>query len=231
MPLKLIALGDTHGRNNWKQIIGSNEFDKIIFLGDYFDTHESVPIEVQIVNFKEIIQYKKMSCEKVVLLLGNHDYHYLDPTSEKYTGYQREYENEISDLLIDALDEKLIQIAYVWQRLLFTHAGLTKTWCRDNLIDLKDLENSINSLFVSAPEAFEFTSGIFESPTGDDLTQSPIWVRPDSLLQNKLDKYIQIVGHTPQQDLTILKDVAFIDSLGTSGEFLVIENNVLRSGP
>jgi hypothetical protein len=33
--------------------------------------------------------------------------------------------------------------------------------------------------------------------TGDDITQSPIWIRLRSLLESPLPGYSQIVGHTP----------------------------------
>ena len=227
--LKIIAVGDTHGRDNWKDITASTRFDKIIFMGDYFDTHKNVTAEVQIKNFNEIIAYKNKLKDKAILLLGNHDYHYLDPTYEKYSGFQPQHEQEISDLLNNALEANLIQISYVWHRFIFTHAGVTKTWCRENLIDIKDIENSLNNLFVRDPEAYMFTCGVFGDPSGNDVTQSPIWVRPNSLLQDKLDKYIQIVGHTQQDKLTLINNVAFIDTLGTSGEFLILEKDKISS--
>jgi len=38
--MRIIALGDTHGRTDWKQITARERFDKVVFIGDYFDTHE-----------------------------------------------------------------------------------------------------------------------------------------------------------------------------------------------
>jgi predicted phosphodiesterase len=39
--MKLIALGDTHGRSKWKEIVEKeNDADKIIFIGDYFDAKD-----------------------------------------------------------------------------------------------------------------------------------------------------------------------------------------------
>ena len=34
-------------------------------------------------------------------------------------------------------------------------------------------------------------------PSGDDPHQSPLWVRPDSLIENHIEQH-QTVGHTPQ---------------------------------
>lgn len=227
--MKIIALGDTHGRKAWEKIVADNDFDKVVFLGDYFDTHEGVPADMQIIVFQELISFKRQNLEKVVLLLGNHDYHYIDPTWEKYTGFQPAYAEEIGNLLIDALEEKLIQITYTWKQYVFIHAGLTKTWCMDNRVDLKDLERSLNGLFISDPEAFMFTCGIFGDPSGDDTMQSPIWVRPRSLLKDRLDKFIQVVGHTPQDNVRVTDGIVFIDCLGTCMEYLVIEDEISRT--
>lgn len=82
--MKIIALGDTHGRTVWKQIVKENGFDKIVFHGDYFDTHERISARQQKENFKGIIAFKKANMDKVILLMGNHDYHYTDAVDEPY---------------------------------------------------------------------------------------------------------------------------------------------------
>ena len=54
---KTLVLGDTHGRSNWKLAIHQEQPDRVIFIGDYFDSFEFSGVE-QIDNFKQIIQYK-----------------------------------------------------------------------------------------------------------------------------------------------------------------------------
>lgn len=71
----IAILGDIHSRSFWKDIIPrKDEFKKIIFLGDYLDPYdfEGFTKEQAIVNFKEILEFKKDNPEKVVLLIGNH---------------------------------------------------------------------------------------------------------------------------------------------------------------
>ncbi len=48
---------------------------------------------------------------------------------------------------------------------------------------------------------------------GDTISQSPIWVRPKSLLQDKLDGFRQIVGHTPQDIPQEIDGCFFIDAM------------------
>ena len=51
--MKIIAIGDLHGRTLWKYIVSKVDFDVVVFIGDYFDTHENISPVQQIKNFKE----------------------------------------------------------------------------------------------------------------------------------------------------------------------------------
>jgi len=229
--MRIIALGDTHGRTDWKQITTNETFDKVVFIGDYFDTHEDISPEQQKENFKEIIAYKKANMEKVVLLFGNHDYHYLRTTNETYSGYQQWQKTDIQELLHPAIDAGLLQMCFVADNLLFCHAGITQTWCKNNLLnETAPLDDLVNALFKYKPNSFKFTSGRNHSPYGDDVEQSPIWVRPNSLLRDRIEGFIQVVGHTTQNKLVITDDVILIDTLGTSGEYLIWDNFQLSVG-
>ena len=88
--MKLIALGDTHGRLNWKDIVAKEleSSDRVIFIGDYFDTHYDETPEQQLSNFNDIVTFKKANIDKVTLLIGNHDMHYLSGVNESYSGFQ-----------------------------------------------------------------------------------------------------------------------------------------------
>lgn len=223
--MKVIAIGDTHGRSDWKLIVAKNEFDKIVFIGDYFDTHESISVAQQIYNFKNICEYKRENINNVVLLFGNHDFHYMRNINEQYSGFQSTHRFDISEILHKALDDDLLQMCYKHNNILFTHAGVTKTWARNNHIDIDNIEESINELFKYKPLSFMFTVGKNYDNYGNDITQTPIWVRPQSLLEDRIDNYIQVVGHTTVSELRINKSVILIDALGTSGEYLQIDND------
>jgi len=225
--MKIIALGDTHGRDTWKKITAGNDFDKIVFIGDYFDTHEAILPQRQMENFRDLVTYKRAYTDKVILLFGNHDYHYLRTADEQYSGFQYLHQTGIQELLHEAIDEELLQMCFVSGKILFVHAGITKTWCEANNIDVKNIEQSVNDLFKYKPGSFRFTPGRNFSPYGDDICQSPVWVRPGSLLKDRVDNYIQVVGHTPQDKLVITDDVILIDTLGTSGQYLQIVDGII----
>jgi hypothetical protein len=222
--MKILALGDTHGRTVWKTFAEKEDFDLLLFVGDYFDTHDDITPRQQIDNFKDIIRYKEQQAGKVVLLFGNHDFHYLKSASHPYSGFQRRYKGEISALLHDAIDNGLLQMCFVQEGFLFSHAGVTRTWCAAHGIALQQLENAINALFLSNPNAFDFTPGHNFDMYGDDITQTPIWVRPNSLRKDRVPGFIQVVGHTQQRSITLSTHVILIDALGAVGEYLAIIN-------
>jgi predicted MPP superfamily phosphohydrolase len=223
--MKLIAIGDIHGRSSWKEIVESTDADKIIFVGDYFDSKDNLPAKDQIDNFKQILSLKRDNLDKVVLLFGNHDFHYLSAAEEQYSGFQDWSQYDIAEVLHEAVKERLVQMAYVQAGYLFSHAGITKTWLTNHGYAGQPLDAFVNDLFYHQPKRFRFQVGKNRSPSGEDITQSPIWVRPTSLSIDAVEGFIQVVGHTQQRSLTITNNLILIDALGTSGEYLVIENN------
>ena len=230
--MKTIAIGDTHGRDDWKKIIDRNIFDRVIWMGDYFDTHEDIPATQQIFVFNELMEYKKTAGDKAVFLIGNHDYHYLRGITEHYSGYQAVHAFDIQYALHEALDKKYLQVCHLQDDILFTHAGVTKTWATNHKIIIEEIEASLYELFEKNPVSFGFTPcenrKLSPDPYGDEICQSPLWVRPASLLTDKITGYRQVVGHTVHRELTITDGVTFIDCLPTSGEYLVVEDGEFR---
>jgi len=229
--MKTIAIGDTHGRDDWEKIVKKNAADKIVFMGDYFDSKDNkVSAAFQIYNFKNILQYKRENMDKVVLLFGNHDFHYIsgDP-NERYSGYQHLHSIEISQVIKEAINEGLLQMCYINDIYLFSHAGVTNTWLNQYWDGIDPIDVTINDLFKYKPKSFVFQMGRNWSETGDDVCQSPIWVRPRSLFADGIDGYKFVVGHTTANKISHVGEIILIDTLGTSGEFLVIEDGVTRS--
>lgn len=224
--MKIVAIGDLHGRSIWKQIVSDNpDADLFVFIGDYFDSFD-IKGEDQINNFKDIWQYKLDNLTKVVLLIGNHDLHYLE-IGEVYGGFQRGYQYEIRKLLRDAINTGLIQACLVHKNLLFTHAGVSTTWMTNVISEAEEIltacsfQDNLNDLLTFIPRAFRVQSVDKE---GDSISEGPMWIRPYSLSCDYLEGYIHIVGHTPQDKLIIGENIVLIDTLGTSREYLVIED-------
>lgn len=231
--MKITTIGDVHGRFTWKQIVDKEiNSDKIVFIGDYFDTHDKISGKKQIDNFKEIMEFKKDNRDKVTILIGNHDFHYIKGSNERYSGYNENYALEFGEVLERNLE--YMQMCLVQDRFLFSHAGVTNTWYNTNIEDedITNVEDNINELFECNKNVFNFTIGPNYSNTGNDITQSPIWVRPESLAKDKLDEYTFIVGHTQCPNLEIgtgeFEKIIKIDTMGYSKEYLTIEDGVFK---
>lgn len=212
MNKKIIAIGDIHGRRTWQQIIENHPNHDIVFIGDYFDSFEYL-IGEQCYNFLEIVSLKKQYPDRVTLLFGNHDYHYLRGVDQRYPGYQAVVNYMISELIHEYLH--LMQMCYVVEDIIFSHAGISKYWLRDNNIefDINTLEDEVNDLFKYKPLKFGFTPGRHFDNYGDEVCQTPIWIRPKSLALSLFPGTVQIVGHTHYDELTISPDIILIDAL------------------
>lgn len=226
--MEVIAIGDVHGRSFWKLVANTKSFDQLIILGDYFDSFD-IGAQEQIRNFREIITFKETYPEKMILLIGNHDFHYMPvarAVGEYYSGYQDRYAYQISALLEE--HKHLLQMCYQWEHYLFTHAGVTSTWLKNAGHKGEDVDVFINDLFRYKPASFFFTG---RDPYGDNVTQSPIWVRPGSLQKDAYDSEHtkQVVGHTPMDKLEIgAERYFFIDTMGTTREYLVLNEEGFR---
>ena len=238
--MKLIAIGDIHGRGTWQLIVQKENPDRVIFIGDYWDSFD-IPYLDQMYNFKQIVHYARTSDKEVILLTGNHDVHYQKwaiEARENYSGFQAIHANDICQEL--QLNEDIMQMAYKMDNFLFTHAGVTKTWLK--LMEIENDENmvdAINDIAKFKPRMFAFGAigrGGWVDSYGDNIWQNPTWIRPKSLMKDSKDLgYIQVVGHTGQNCIDIKGKSTggkyyFIDTLETSGEYLIIEDGQVSAG-
>lgn len=235
---KLIAIGDIHGRDIWKKIVAKEDADTIVFMGDYFDSFDISGI-IQLQNFKEILEFKKTSDKDVILLYGNHDHHYMR-VGETYSGYQAGMQFDFENELRSALREELVQLAYSYDDLLFTHAGVSSVWLGNHLPETKmeTLVEDLNDLLKYQPNAFNFTG--FD-PYGNSRDSGPVWIRINALLKSNKQQPIkktfrQVVGHTQVKRLDLENYAKFlggryfmIDTLPT-GEYMVYEDNEVKVG-
>jgi len=211
---KIIIIGDIHGRTIWEQIITKeSDLDLVVFLGDYFDSSGFVfPVD-EYANFMKIVKYKDDNPDKVVLLIGNHDLHYMDGI-QQCSRYSTQTQRLLGDLISALIEDNTLQASMFLVNLLFVHAGISNTWLGDNGLKLDEAE--INNYLKTNPKQFDFQDKDgFADASGNDVYQSPLWIRPESLLKDSFSDTIQIVGHTqvnPTEDIA-LANINFCDSL------------------
>lgn len=197
-----IVISDVHENISWKEMVAARgPADRVIFLGDYFDQRGHGPwADDAIANFNEICDYAKNNPE-TVLLTGNHDYMYLPWSIQIGPDGWTERDLAIQKAVLDRID--LLQMVFVDRSpshpLVFSHAGVTRTF-----LDMNGLAEpeELNRLWIESPEKFEWRLTNPERTEmsrldGDNVWQSPIWTRTDSLFRDAIQGYSQVVGHTP----------------------------------
>lgn len=195
--MKRIIIGDLHGRyETLKDIYDKENPDSVILLGDYFDNRSGMSPQEQGDNYDKILVLQDNHKNgEFIKLLGNHDYHYLID-GEKYSGWTWDIKVLAQPKLKADFDQRKLQFIYIDKKnqTIYSHAGVSSVWL-NNECYLQNNLNEINNLHLSY---FEFVGcNMF----GDDPRNSPIWVRPNSLLSSMYigddgAMWTQIVGHT-----------------------------------
>lgn len=234
--MKTLFIGDIHGRSTWKLIVNQEKPDRVVFIGDYFDSFD-IKTEEQCNNFLDIIAYKESGESEVFMLIGNHDLHYITGNNGT-SGYQKIGQYQIEPIIKKNLHH--LQMCYQIENIICTHAGVSsqfmdETFGKDGW-DYKTICTDLNELWDNKPDSFRFY-GL--DPYGDDVFQTPIWIRPRSLMkvnrETLREKVIQIVGHTSVSQIDVDGKATgrryyFIDALGTSGEYLILEDGEFKTG-
>ena len=218
----LLIIPDIHGRSFWKKAVEENidRVSKVIFIGDYLDPYpwEGITRKQAIANFQETIDFKSEHKDKVILLLGNHDFPYIDKrnfnTKSRYdssNAYHIEEMFRSHRSLFQLAHEELVGD----KRYLFTHAGLLPQWYKkhsgmigeltvENLNHIQDNPNGIRILCEASAER-----------GGWDRYGSIVWNDVTDLYEG-VNKDIpweyQVFGHSQQEEHPIItKEFACLD--------------------
>ncbi|EID84021.1 Calcineurin-like phosphoesterase [Treponema sp. JC4] len=216
--MKILIIPDVHGSHEWEAAkeLPSDAYDYAAFLGDYFDCWENEwPDQGE--NFKAICDFVRQDTAHRKLLLGNHDWSYLSKTvnGAGVSGHQNRRIDEIRKLLTENHD--ILDLAFECDancpggRIVFAHAGFSRTWVKAVLKVFGISENQWSLSFLNKEwhrlsfdphsEGFNYAFeelldwyGFFSS-SGNEITQGPLWIRPEALLKDAFYE-TQIVGHT-----------------------------------
>ena len=161
----ILIVPDIHGRLFWISATRKYPDLPVIFLGDYLDPYtyyEDILPSEALVNFKEILDFKKSNMDKVTLLLGNHDIHYFDKDMNSSRKDKEHYE-EIHQIFSENLPLfKLAMAVRIEGRdFLFTHAGVGLGWLRYrmpkvNVNDVHDICKSLNDKLITEESLYDF---------------------------------------------------------------------------
>lgn len=248
--MKIVVLGDIHGRLIWGDIIAEENPDRVIFLGDYVATHGDISAEQQLSNLEDILNYKEENPDKVTLLRGNHDTQHLGYYWAQCSGWDGKVWGTMSQTEFKNRFLNLTQWMYIDDDLktIFSHAGVSKVWLKsvekhiiskcgsqydDGTIDEEVLLTLINN--IEPCELFGFTPNWRGDYYGNSTTQPLTWIRPESLRDCNVEGWNQVVGHTPVKRQIIdfgsivgtKEHIWLCDALGIN-QYLVIDNGTFQ---
>ena len=200
---KYNVIGDVHGKDVKKYI---KEGYINIFVGDYFDPYDAIPFEEMKNNFLYLMDEKMKNPDNIILLYGNHDFHYI-VNGERYSRYNNMYANDIRQLFQE-FDDLFYGICYNASGRIVSHAGITNLWLKckgiDNYKSIDSLVESVNNLWFDIPNRYNNFSFAYNGDLydyyGTSPQQSPLWVRAQTISDLDFD-YPQIVGHTRFNDI------------------------------
>ena len=200
---QLIIIPDVHGRDFWRDAVRMNPEARFVFLGDYLDPYpwEGVTVGKAFRGLQDIVAFKEAHPDRVTLLWGNHDLHYLYPD---LGGCRYDYVNGDRNARFFDAHKALFGIAWeteaAGKRFLFSHAGVGLQWLRRNWPGLQPDEISaelFNDLvgypsFMSALGDVSFYRG------GLDSYGSMVWADENEQLDplNRIPGIVQVFGHT-----------------------------------
>jgi len=228
-PKKVLIVPDVHGFDFWKKNAYKQDYDEVVFLGDYVDEWHLTDEEI-ISNLTEIIEFKKQYPDKVTLLWGNHDVQYLYINRNiKCSGFRESYSAKLNEIF--KRNNDLFKPIYRIDNVLFSHAGVSEAYAR-----AVELYTGISDPVDSITEAWSIRSPICFVAShvvgGRDQLSGFLWARPGELTR-PLPGYIQVVGHTEANVPEYLSDsryyeydentsVMFVDNLPRRSLYMYI---------
>ena len=206
--MKVAVVGDLHGKPCWKDLLKDNNFDKIVFLGDYSDDSWVTFTDKEIAdNLKDVIEFKRNNNSKVELLIGNHDFQYIVgyPTASRY---RKSYAEELNKIFNDNKD--IFNVVYVLKDYVFSHAGITNGWINyikkkyntNDFNNINDITKIVNMVYSNCKEDCNIAS---YRRGGMNKFAGILWADIGDLQEDGCFDYNQVVGHNRVKVNTVIE--------------------------
>ena len=200
---KLIIIPDVHGREFWRKAAYENPDGEFLFLGEYLDPYELEGIsEAEAFRgLEDILGFKKENPDRVTLLWGNHDLHYMYP---ELMGSRYDFENAERNAHMFWDHQELFKMAYetvaAGKRFLFSHAGVGMGWIMQNFpaLQAEEVNATLLNDLVGYPAFMSALEDVSSYRGGDKKYGSMIWadIHEQADLENQFPGVIQVFGHS-----------------------------------
>lgn len=142
--MRTLIVPDLHNRVDWVEpVLSSLRYDKVIFLGDYFDDFNDT-----VENARKVAKWLKRSLSKPdrIHLCGTHEMWYRFPENPflQASGNTEQKSNIINHILTEK-DWNTLKLCYYEQGFLLTHAGVHSYLLGKNNLGTQEMLNRIKS--------------------------------------------------------------------------------------
>ena len=199
----LVIIPDVHGRSFWRDAMDARPDDEFIFLGDYLDPYpqEGISEKEAYDGLLDILELKEQNPDRVTLLWGNHDLHYLYP---EMMASRYDIDNAERNAHCFWDHQTLFKMAYETvaggKRFIFSHAGIGNGWIAQSFPALKeeDITAELFNDLVGYPPFMEALADISFIRGGDKPYGSMVWADVEEHLveSNQYASVIQVFGHS-----------------------------------
>lgn len=197
--MRILIIPDVHGRDFWIEPCSHvDEFDKIIFLGDYHDPYTfQVSQDTSRHRLRdELLPFVLEHKDKVVCLYGNHDSYIVDMPCCRTDNY---HFNEIKKYL----NQMNLQLIYQVDQYLFSHSGVLPSWLAKHDLTLE----SLNTLSLNDKSLYDISAY-----RGGEGLGSCIWGDVREYYNSyHIPNIFQIFGHTQLEEEIITDSFACLD--------------------
>lgn len=222
--MRILIIPDIHGRQFWRaaeEMI--DDYSKVVFLGDYHDPYafEGIKTKDSGQNFMDIVDFAQKNRDKVLLLCGNHDLSYVDGMSVGADRYDSTHEETLYEIFRD--NDDLFRLAYAEDvdgtEVLFTHAGVLKTWYTNRLKGVPcnpyAIADELNTWFEEKKNSrYLYDVGVSRGGRG---VGSCVWADVSEFAdEDEVMPFYQIFGHTAQRKYDDKGFIVFSDPVITS---------------
>ena len=200
MKNEILIVPDVHGRSFWLPALDYQ--GEVIFLGDYTDPYpqERITNNDAYQVFLKIVDFKQKNPDRVTLLIGNHELHYVNRDFQAGR-FSEAYYQQFHEILTGDETKGLFQICKQIDNYLFIHAGITKCWYDLHFQKFQHLgstlEERLNNVFFEKMHIFHEAAWKYRG--GWDEAGSPLWADYHEFLDEAEhfdSQIVQIIGHT-----------------------------------
>lgn len=234
---EIIAIGDIHGRKQWREIINQNPDAHIVFMGDYCDPYQYISTEKLLCNLNDIIKLKLEDPDRFTLLIGNHDMHYITKAFPRGSRYDWRIADDMHDTLLRNHDA--FCMAWQYRNVLFTHSGVSQHWI-DTCFH-RNITPNAAEIFNNPDINEEDKNSLFacgEHRGGPDLYSGIFWadikeldLLPEGLIQVAGHNWVKEVTHihSASADNDTCADIIICDCLASDRYLRITDNEDIIS--